>query len=244
LPPHIRPTTIERSVNGYAEGSALISAGRTKVLVTASVLQEVPSFLVGSGSGWITAEYGMLPRSTRDRKPRPQGRTRPDGRALEIQRLIGRSLRQTTELGYLGSRSVHIDCDVLEADGGTRVASINAGVVALVEALVWMRKKELIPGVPLKGLVSAASVSWTKGQPVLDPDYAADAAAEVDLNAVFFQTGETVEIQATAERAPAPDEHINQMVSLAKQGAAEALDVIRASLGEELLKEAGLAPAG
>jgi ribonuclease PH len=239
---HIRPTTIERSINGHAEGSALVTAGRTRVLVTASVLQEVPGFLAGSGSGWITAEYGMLPRSTKDRKPRSSVRGRPDGRALEIQRLIGRSLRQTTELGYLAGRTVHIDCDVLEADGGTRVASINGGVVALVEALVWMKRKKLIPGIPLKGLLSAASVALVKGQTVLDPDYAADSSANVDMNAVFFQTGDVVEIQATAEREPAPQETVDGMVSVARTGAGEVLDVIRASLGDELLEEAGVGP--
>ena len=236
----IRPTTIERSVNGYAEGSALIAAGRTRVLVTASVLQDVPRFLMGTGSGWITAEYGMLPRSTKDRKPRPETRSRPDGRGLEIQRLIGRSLRQTTELGYLNGKTIHIDCDVLEADGGTRVASINAGMVALVEAMVWMKNKKLIPGVPLKGLVSAASVALVKNEMVLDPDYPADSSAEVDLNGVFFQNGDVVEVQATAERSPAPQERINQMVALAREGAADVLAVIRKTIGDELLKEAGI----
>jgi ribonuclease PH len=239
---HIRRTTIERGVSGYAEGSALIRAGRTKVLVTASVLQEVPKFLMGSGSGWITAEYGMLPRSTRDRKPRPEMRNRPDGRALEIQRLIGRALRQTTELGYLNGRTVHVDCDVLEADGGTRVASINGGVVALVDALVWMKRKKLIPGVPLKGLLCAASVALVKGEMVLDPDYPADSSAEVDLNAVFSQSGDVVEVQATAERAPASEGRVNEMIALAKRGAFEALDVIRAALGSELMAEAGITP--
>jgi ribonuclease PH len=237
---HIRETKIERSVNSYAEGSALITAGRTKVLVTASVLHDVPRFLVGSGSGWITAEYGMLPRSTKDRKPRPEGRGRPDGRGLEIQRLIGRSLRQTAELGYLNGKTIHIDCDVLEADGGTRVASINGGMVALVEALVWMKNKGIIPGVPLKGLVGAASVALVKSEMVLDPDYPADSSAEVDLNGVFFQNGDVVEVQATAERAPVSEEKIAEMVRLAKSGAMAALDIIRSSLGAELLTSAGL----
>jgi ribonuclease PH len=237
----IRPTRIERSVSGHAEGSAMITAGRTRVLVTASVLPEAPKWLSGTGSGWITAEYGMLPRATKDRKPRPQWRLRPDGRALEIQRLIGRSLRQTTELGYLQGRTVHLDCDVIEADGGTRVASINAGAVALVEALVWMKRKGIIPGVPVKGLVSAASVVLRGGEAVLDPDYQADVSAEVDLNAVFSQTGEIVELQATAEKAPAPEEKMAQMISLAREGAGLVLEIIRDALGAELLKEAGLA---
>ena len=205
-------------MNGYAEGSALITAGRTRVLVTATV----------------------LPRATRDRKPRPQGRIRPDGRSLEIQRLIGRSLRQTTELGYLKGRAIHLDCDVLEADGGTRVASTNAGMVALVEALVWMKEKKIIPGVPLKALVAGVSVVWRAGAPVLDPDYEADSTAEVDMNAVFVESGELVEIQATGEKAPVPQERLVEMLALAREGAGQAFAAIRGALGEELLAEAGL----
>ena len=227
-------------MNGYAEGSALIVAGRTRVLVTATVLPDVPGWLRGSGEGWITAEYGMLPRATRDRRPRPEGRLRPDGRSLEIQRLIGRSLRQTTQLGYLKGHTVHLDCDVLEADGGTRVASINAGVVALVEALVWMKRKKIIAGVPLKNLVAAASVVWRGGEPVLDPDYQADSSAEVDMNAVFVEAGDLVEIQATGEKAAVPEENLVRMLSVAREGAAQAFAAIRASLGAELLAEAGL----
>jgi ribonuclease PH len=237
----IRPTKIERSVNGYAEGSALITAGRTRVLVTATVLPDVPRWLKGSGQGWITAEYGMLPRATRDRKPRPEGRTHPDGRSLEIQRLIGRSLRQTTEMGYLKGHTIHIDCDVLEADGGTRVASTNAGMVALVEALVWMKAKKIIPGVPLKTLVAGVSVVWRAGAPVLDPDYEADSTAEVDMNAVFVESGELVEIQATGEKAPVPGERLVEMLDIARDGSAQAFAAIRGALGEELLREATLA---
>ncbi len=227
-------------MNGYAEGSALISSGRTKVLVTATVSPVVPGWLAGSGRGWVTAEYGMLPRSTKERHRRPGGRVNPDGRGLEIQRLIGRSLRQTTELGYLKSHTILIDCDVIEADGGTRVASINAGVVALVEALVWMKKKKIIPGVPLKGLVSAMSVVWRAGEPVVDPDYAADSSAEVDLNAVFNDAGDIVEIQATGEKAAFPEEGLVKMLSLAREGAREVTGIIRAALGETLLAAAGL----
>lgn len=236
----IRPTKIERSVNGYAEGSALVTAGRTRVLVTATVLPDVPGWLRGSGRGWITAEYGMLPRATKDRKPRPQTRNRPDGRSLEIQRLIGRSLRQTTELGYLKAHTIHLDCDVLEADGGTRVASINAGMVALVEALVWMRRKKIIPGVPLSNLVAAASVVWRAGGPVLDPDYEADSSAEVDMNVVFVESGDLVEIQATGEKAPVSEENVVKMLTVAREGARQAFAAIRGALGEELLGEAGL----
>ncbi len=237
---HIRPTTIERSVNGHAEGSALIKSGRTRVLVTATVLPDVPAWLKGSGGGWITAEYGMLPRSTRERKPRPQSRARPDGRALEIQRLVGRALRQTTELGYLAGRAVLLDCDVIEADGGTRVAAVNAGVVALVEALVWMKKKGIIPGVPMKGLVAGMSVVWRGEGPILDPDYEADSSAEADLNAVFLETGDLVEIQMTGERAAVPEEKLVEMVRLARAGAKDIFGVIRQALGQELLAEAGL----
>jgi len=236
----IRPTTIERSVNGHAEGSALVTAGRTRVLVTATVMPEPPGWLKGTGSGWITAEYGMLPRSTHERRARPGARTRPDGRSLEIQRLVGRSLRQTTELGYLNSRAVMLDCDVIEADGGTRVASVNAGMVALVEALVWMKRKKIIPGVPMKGLVAASSVVWRAGEAALDPDYEADSSADADMNAVFMETGDLVELQVTGERAPIPQERLVGMVDLARQGAVEMFGVIRAALGEELLAEAEL----
>jgi len=241
MAPSIRPTRIERSVNGYAEGSALITAGRTKVLVTASVLPEVPPFLRGTQSGWITAEYGMLPRSTRERKPRADGRNRPDGRALEIQRLVGRALRQVAEVGYLAGHTVCVDCDVLEADGGTRVASVNAGVVALVEALVWMKRKGLIPGVPAKQLVSASSVVRLRGEAVLDPDYEADSSAEMDLNAVFAESGELVEIQATAEKSPASEEQVREMTALAREGARQVMGAIRAAIGPELLAESGFA---
>lgn len=239
--PRIRPTKIERSVNAHAEGSAVITAGRTKVLVTATVMPEAPPWLRGTGSGWITAEYGMLPRSTRERRPRPGARVRPDGRALEIQRLVGRSLRQTTELGYLKGRAIMLDCDVIEADGGTRVASVNAGMVALTEALVWMKRKQIIPGVPMKGLVAAASVVWRGGEAVLDPDYEADSSAEADMNAVFMETGDLVELQLTGERAAVPQERLVQMLARARDGAGEMFGVIRGALGEELLAEAELA---
>jgi ribonuclease PH len=229
-------------VSRWAEGSALVTSGRTKVLVAASVMPDVPSWLAGTGRGWVTAEYGMLPRSTKDRHPRPEGRSRPDGRALEIQRLVARALRQTTELGYLNGRSVLLDCDVIEADGGTRVASVNGGVVALVEALSWMKRKGIIPGVPVKGLVAAMSVARRDGRAVLDPDYEADSSAEVDMNAVFNEQGAIVEIQATGERAALPRDALAEMVSLAWEGAREVFQVIRGALGPGLLEEAGLAP--
>ncbi len=242
MPTNIRPTKIERSVNSHAEGSALITAGRTRVLVTATVMPEPPPWLKGTGKGWITAEYAMLPRATRDRKRRAQSSAKPDGRALEIQRLIGRALRQTTELGYVGSRAIMLDCAVLAAAGGTRVASVNAGMVALVEALVWMKRKKIIPGVPMKGLVAAASVVRTGGgELVLDPNYKADSSAAADMNAVFFETGGVVELQVTGERAPVPEAEVVRMTDLAREGAGQAFGVIRKSLGDELLAEAGLA---
>lgn len=228
-------------MNGHAEGSALITSGGTRVLVTASVLPQVPGWLAGTGSGWITAEYGMLPRATNSRRPRPETRTKPDGRALEIQRLVGRALRQVVEVGYLKSHSIYIDCDVLEADGGTRVASVNAGVVALFEALVWMKRKKIFPGVPTKGLVAAMSVAWSGGAAVLDPDYRADSSADADMNAVFAESGDIVELQITGEKAPVPEERFAGMVRLAREGAGEMFGVIREALGEEILKEAGLA---
>ncbi len=235
-----RPTTIERGVNRHAEGSALITSGRTRVLVTASVLPQAPGWLGGTGSGWITAEYGMLPRATNSRKPRPETRNKPDGRALEIQRLVGRSLRQAAEVGYLKAHSIYIDCDVLEADGGTRVASVNAGVVALFEALVWMKRKKIVPGVPTKGLVAAMSVAWSGGAAVLDPDYVADSSAEADMNTVFAESGDVVELQITGEKAPVPEERLIGMVRLAREGTSAMFGIIREALGEELLTEAGL----
>jgi ribonuclease PH len=239
-PAELREWKIIRGANVHAEGSALVEAGRTRVLCTASVLEEVPPFLKGRGEGWVTAEYDMLPRSTKDRRPREARRGRPDGRSLEISRLLGRSMRAAVETGYLGERTVTLDCDVLQADGGTRTAAVNGAMVALVEALVWMKRKGRIPGVPLKGLVGAVSVGILKGRPTLDLAYAEDVDAEVDMNVVMTSEGKFVEVQGTGEKATFTEQQLAEMLALARAGIDKLFAVQKAALGAELLAEAGL----
>jgi ribonuclease PH len=244
-PGGLRDWSISRGVNAWAEGSALVQAGRTRVLVTASVLPQVPRFLVGSGAGWVTAEYDMLPRSTQERRVREARRGRPDGRSLEISRLVGRAMRAAVETGYLGERTVALDCDVLQADGGTRTAAINGATVALVEALAWMKRKELMPGVPLRGLVGAVSVGLLHGRPVLDLDYQQDRDAEVDMNVVMTSTGEFVELQGTGEKTAFSSAQLDSMLELARSGIEGLFVLQREALGAELAGEAGLpGPAG
>jgi ribonuclease PH len=239
-PQGLREWRIERGASAWAEGSALVEAGRTRVLVTASVIHEVPSFLAGSGSGWITAEYDMLPRSTKDRRPRESRRGRPDGRSLEISRLVGRAMRAAAETGYLGERTVTIDCDVLQADGGTRTAAINGASVALYEALAWMKRKKLIPGVPAKGLVGALSVGILHGRPIVDLAYEQDKDAEVDMNVVMTSAGEFVEVQGTGEKGTFSEAQLAELLKLAREGIARIFEIQRAALGPELLTEAGI----
>jgi len=239
-PDQLRQWKITRGASEWAEGSALVEAGRTRVLVTASVLNDVPGFLAGSGGGWVTAEYDMLPRSTLDRRVRDSRRNRPDGRSLEISRLVGRAMRAAVEVGYLGERTVTIDCDVLQADGGTRTAAINGASVALVESLVWMKKQKLIPGVPLKGLVAAISAGLLHGKPMLDLCYDEDKAAEVDMNVVVTSSGQFVEIQGAGEKTSFSGDQLNAMLALAREGCEHVFEIQRQALGEELLGEAGL----
>lgn len=239
-PTELREWKISRGVNIHAEGSALVEAGDTRVLCTASVLHDVPSFLTGRGTGWVTAEYDMLPRSTKDRRPRESRRGKPDGRSLEISRLLGRALRAAVETGYLGERTIALDCDVLQADGGTRTAAVNGAMVAMVEALVWMKRKKLIAGVPLKCLVGAVSVGMVHGKPTLDLAYAEDVDAEVDMNVVMTSQGRFVEVQGTGEKGTFADAELGQMLALARGGIEKLFEIQKAALGPELLAEAGL----
>lgn len=236
-PATLRPWSIECGASPHAEGSALVTAGRTRVLCTASVLPTAPGWLTGTGRGWITASYDMLPRATHDRRPRDRERVRADGRSLEISRLVGRALRSTVETDYLGERTVQIDCDVLAADGGTRTASVTGGAVALLEALAWMRRKGLIPGVPLRAFVAAVSVGLVAGRPVLDLDYALDKDAAVDLNVVATEDGKLVDVQGTAERESFSPDELSTLIALALGGTAELVRLQRKALGKKLLAE-------
>jgi ribonuclease PH len=217
-PGEMREVSIETGVARHAEGSALISLGDTKVLCAASVEDRVPLFLKGSGSGWVTAEYGMLPRATHTRSAREAAQGRQGGRTLEIQRLIGRSLRAVTELRGLGERTITLDCDVLQADGGTRCAGITGACVALTMALAKLSREGRIPRWPLRETVAAVSVGLCAGQAVLDLAYAEDAEAEVDCNVVGTAGGAFVEIQGTAERRPFSEEQLGELLGLAKKG--------------------------
>jgi ribonuclease PH len=239
-PTELRDWKISRGASIHAEGSALVEAGDTRVLCTASVLHEVPGFLTGRGTGWVTAEYDMLPRSTKDRRPRESRRGRPDGRSLEISRLVGRALRASVEAGYLGERTVALDCDVLQADGGTRTAAVNGAMVAMLEALVWMKRRKLIAGVPLKNLVGAVSVGMVHGRPTLDLAYAQDVDAEVDMNVVMTSEGRFVEVQGTGEKGTFSEAELGEMLKLARAGIEKLFAVQRTALGPELLAEAGL----
>ena len=214
----LRPITIEPGFVRTATGSALISAGETRVICTASVQNSVPRWLAGSGRGWVTAEYGMLPASTGDRKQRDISKGRPDGRSVEIQRLIGRSLRGVVDFTALGERSVFIDCDVLQADGGTRCASITGGLVALQLACQRLIADGALERSPLVGTVAAVSCGIVDGIPLLDLDYPEDSAAEVDANVVMTGDGGLVEVQATAERTPLSRAHLDDLLALAARG--------------------------
>jgi ribonuclease PH len=217
-PDELRPTEIEPGFVRTAYGSALISVGETRVICTASVQESVPRFLVGSGRGWVTAEYGMLPASTGDRKQRDVSKGRPDGRTVEIQRLIGRSLRGVVDFEALGERTVYIDCDVLQADGGTRCASITGGLVALRLACARLVEQELIESSPLTGTVAAVSCGIVDGVALLDLDYSEDSTAEVDANVVMTGEGGLIEVQATAERTPLSRAHLDELLLLAAGG--------------------------
>ncbi len=214
----LRPVEIKRNYLRHAEGSALITMGGTTVLCSASVDEYVPSFLKGSGKGWVTAEYGMLPRSTNTRVSRDGRRGSISGRTQEIQRLIGRSLRAVFDLGSLGERSILIDCDVLEADGGTRTASITGSYVALYDAVRWLQNRNLVDSSLVKDSVAAISVGIIDGTPMLDLCYAEDSNADVDMNIVMTGSGAMVEIQGTAEQNSFTTDQLNTMLDLGRQG--------------------------
>jgi ribonuclease PH len=220
-PDALRPLSIEPGFVRTATGSALISAGETRVICTASVQESVPRWLAGSGRGWVTAEYGMLPASTGERKQRDVSRGRPDGRTVEIQRLIGRSLRGVVDFGLLGERTVYVDCDVLQADGGTRCASITGGMVALQLACARLISEGALERLPLTGSVAAVSCGIVGGTPLLDLDYSEDSTAEVDANVVMTGDGGLVEVQATAERTPLSRAHLDELLALAATGIVE-----------------------
>jgi len=214
----LRPITIEPGFMRTATGSALISAGETRVICTASAQESVPRWMVGKGRGWLTAEYGMLPASTGDRKQRDISKGRLDGRSVEIQRLIGRSLRGVIDLTKLGERTIYLDCDVLQADGGTRCASITGAYVALALACTRLRAEEKLEASPLTGSVAAVSCGMVEGAALLDLDYAEDSTAEVDANVVMTGGGGLIEVQATAERTPLSRAHLDELLALAAAG--------------------------
>ena len=214
----LRPLRITRGFTKHAEGSVLIELGDTRVLCTASVEEGVPPFLKGKGTGWLTAEYGMLPRSTNTRMRREAAEGRQSGRTQEIQRLIGRSLRAVVDLGAVGERTIRIDCDVLQADGGTRCASITGACVAVADAIAWCRAHALIAGEPMRDFVAAVSVGIVKGAPMLDLDYAEDSACDTDMNIVMTGAGGFVELQGTAEGAPFTRTQMAALIVLGEGG--------------------------
>jgi ribonuclease PH len=230
-PQQLRPLKITRAYTRHAEGSVLIESGDTRVLCTASVEERVPGFLVGKGQGWITAEYGMLPRATGTRSQREAAAGKQSGRTQEIQRLIGRSLRSVASLAALGERTVHIDCDVLQADGGTRTGSITGAYVALHDAAQLLLGRKKIASWPLTDFVAAVSVGIYQGVPVLDLDYAEDSACDTDMNVVMNGSGGLVEVQGTAEGAPFTRTELDAMIDLAADGIRELVAAQRAALG-------------
>ena len=214
-----------------AEGSVLIEIGNTRVICTATVDDGVPSFLKGQGKGWVTGEYGMLPRATEQRTARESTRGRPSGRTLEIQRLIGRSLRTVTDLQALGERQITVDCDVLQADGGTRTAAITGAWIALRDCIEWMKKRSMVTKNPLKDHVAAISCGIFKGEPVLDLDYAEDSEADTDMNFVMTGTNGIVEIQGTAEKTPFSDAELAALIALGRKGVALLIELQKLAVG-------------
>ena len=220
-PDQMREVTVERGFSRHAEGSCLIKFGNTHVLCTASLEERIPPWLRGKGEGWVTAEYGMLPRSTHDRMRREATAGKQSGRTSEIQRLIGRSLRAVVDMKELGERQITVDCDVIQADGGTRTASITGGYIALRDCINWMKERSMVTDAVLKDNVAAISCGIYKGTPVLDLDYDEDSAAETDANFVMTGKGGIVEIQGTAEDEAFSRDELNQMMDLASAGIAD-----------------------
>jgi len=230
-PDALRPVRFTRAFTRHAEGSVLVEFGETRVLCTASVEERVPGFLKDQGRGWITAEYGMLPRSTHTRTDREAARGRQSGRTQEIQRLIGRALRAAFDLGALGERTLKIDCDVLQADGGTRTASITGAFVAVHDALGWMQGQALLERLPVRDFVAAVSVGLYQGVPVLDLDYAEDSACDCDMNVVMTGEGRFIELQGTAEGEPFTRTQVDALMLLAEKGVRELVAAQRETLG-------------
>jgi len=230
-PDELRAVRIQRGFTRHAEGSVLVEFGDTRVLCTASVEERVPPFLKDTGRGWVTAEYGMLPRSTNTRTDREAARGKQSGRTQEIQRLIGRSLRAVVDLGGLGPRSIHLDCDVLQADGGTRTAAITGSFVALHDAVAWLQKKKLLRESPVRDFVAAVSVGVYQGAPVLDLDYAEDSACGCDMNVVMTGAGNFVEVQGTAEGAAFGRAELDRLIGLAERGIRQLIGEQKKALG-------------
>jgi ribonuclease PH len=232
-PDELRPITITRNYTKHAEGSVLIEFGDTKVLCNASVEEKVPGFLRGQGQGWVTAEYGMLPRSTGSRMGREAARGKQGGRTMEIQRLIGRSLRAAVDLEALGENTITIDCDVIQADGGTRTASITGAFVALADAIRYMQDKKLIKNDPIIGHVASVSVGVYDGTPIMDLDYAEDSNCETDMNIVMNDEGGYIEVQGTAEGAAFSSQELQAMLDLGKQAIDQLITHQRETLAAE-----------
>lgn len=227
----LRDIRITRKFTKHAEGSVLIEYGETKVICTASVVPGVPKFLKGTNQGWLTAEYGMLPRSTSERMQREASRGGQSGRTQEIQRIIGRALRAAVDLSLMGEYTLNIDCDVLQADGGTRTASVTGSCVALVDALEVLKRQGVLKSNPLKYLIASVSVGIYKGMPILDLDYVEDSNAETDMNVVMTEQGDFIEIQGTAEKSSFPVQQLQGMLDLARTGIRSLIEKQREALG-------------
>jgi len=231
-PGELRPVRITRRYTKHAEGSVLMECGDTRVICTASVLDRVPPHVKGTGTGWLTAEYGMLPRATHTRGEREATRGKQSGRTLEIQRLIGRSLRAAVDLSQLGERTLHVDCDVIQADGGTRTASITGAFVAVHDAVEWLVREGLLPASVVRDFVAAVSVGIYHGVPVLDLDYAEDVDCDTDMNVVMTGSGGIIEVQGTAEGAPFSRAQLEQLLDFAEGGIRELVTAQRLALAD------------
>jgi ribonuclease PH len=238
-PDQLRPVKITRNYLLHPDGSVLIEVGNTKVICTATIEEKVPPFLKGTGKGWVTSEYSMIPGSTKTRKPRDINKGKIDGRSQEIQRLIGRSLRSVVDLDAFGERTLWIDCDVIQADGGTRTASITGSFVAMVDAFNKMKERNMIGGIPVKSFVSAVSVGIVNGEKILDLCYEEDSNADVDMNIVMTDKGEFIEVQGTGEECPFTYNEFMDLISLATKGCRELYNIQKETLGEELSEEIG-----
>jgi len=233
-PDEMRKVKIKRDIMKFAEGSCMIEVGNTKIICTASVEQKVPPFLRGTGKGWITAEYGMLPRSCQTRIRRESSSGKPSGRTQEIQRLIGRSMRSVADLEKLGERTIWIDCDVIQGDGGTRTASITGSFVALFDSLLVLKKQGIIKEIPLRDYVAAVSVGVIDGKPYLDLNYEEDSKAEVDMNIIMTGKKKLIELQGTAEKNPFSKKELDRLISLGEKGITEFIEIQRKVLKIDL----------